>query len=326
MKNACIHPSCSNSRRTRGLCHGHYQTMRAYVRAGKATEADLMARGLLMAKGTGGSKVADHDVFLLGSKVRGKAAALLAAVMLVATTAQASASAGPNMSRNVRYSPDHSAGSTRLRALDLFCGAGGATGGLQRAGFRVTGIDIAAQPNYPGRFIQGDWRAALRQIDPDDFDFIWASPPCLKFTAYRRRKGHVKPAKNLIPGVRRWLKATGKPYVIENVPAAGLREPFQLCGSSFALDIRRHRHFESNFKVNPPPCDHSWQTPRFPPAGNRVNLRSTVEVGVWRIPLDVQQRAMGIDWMTRPELSKAVPPAYSEFIARAWLKQKGLTK
>ncbi len=44
-----------------------------------------------------------------------------------------------------------------------------------------------------------------------------------------------------------------------------------------------------------PPCDHSWQTPRFPCATNRTNLRRTVEVGVWRIPLEVQQQAMGID-------------------------------
>jgi DNA (cytosine-5)-methyltransferase 1 len=42
--------------------------------------------------------------------------------------------------------------------------------------------------------------------------------------------------------------------------------------------------------------------------------RATVEVGVWRIPLDVQQPAMGIDWMTLPELSEAIPPAYTEHI------------
>lgn len=45
------------------------------------------------------------------------------------------------------------------------------------------------------------------------------------------------------------------------------------------------------------------------------NLRSTVEIGVWRIPLGVQQKAMGIDWMTVKELSQAIPPAYSHYIA-----------
>jgi DNA (cytosine-5)-methyltransferase 1 len=95
---------------------------------------------------------------------------------------------------------------------------------------------------------------------------------------------------------------------------APLESPAQLCGSSFKLDVRRHRLFESNVALLAPECDHDWQTPRFPPATNRTNLRSTVEVGVWRIPLAVQQAAMGIDWMTLSELTEAIPPAYTGFI------------
>ncbi len=69
----CVYPGCKNSRRTRGLCHGHYQTMRSYVRDGKATEEDLLARGLLMPKGEGGGSVSGHRYFLLGSDMRGDA-------------------------------------------------------------------------------------------------------------------------------------------------------------------------------------------------------------------------------------------------------------
>lgn len=47
-----------------GLCHGHYQSMRGYVRKGKATEAKLEARGLLAPKGTGGNKVTNHQIFI----------------------------------------------------------------------------------------------------------------------------------------------------------------------------------------------------------------------------------------------------------------------
>jgi DNA (cytosine-5)-methyltransferase 1 len=127
---------------------------------------------------------------------------------------------------------------------------------------------------------------------------------------------------NLIPEVREYLRELGLPYVIENVTYARdhLVDPVQYCGSSFGLDVRRHRLFESNVRLEAPACDHAWQTPRFPPATNRINLRSTVEVGVWRIPLDVQQRAMGIDWMTLPELSEAIPPAYTEHVGEQLLR------
>lgn len=204
----------------------------------------------------------------------------------------------------------------KLKALDLFCCAGGASKGLAAAGYEVTGVDIEPQPNYPFKFIQAD--ATKMSLDfIRQFDFVWASPMCQKFTAYGRRPSHVKPVANLIPATRKLLKAAGVPYVIENVPGAPLLKPVTLCGSMFNLDVRRHRLFEASFPIKPPPCNHAAQTPRFPPATNRKNLRKTVEVGVWRIPLEVQHKAMGIDWMELEELSQAIPPAYSEFIARA---------
>jgi DNA (cytosine-5)-methyltransferase 1 len=197
------------------------------------------------------------------------------------------------------------------RLLDLFCGAGGAGTGYHRAGFEVVGVDITPQPHYPFEFHQTD---ALT-FPLDGYDAIHASPPCQAFTAYRRRGGNVgRNAPDLIDAVRQRLKASGVPYVIENVGGAPLRHPVRLCGSSFGLDVRRHRYFESNVAMLVPPCDHGWQTPRFRQATNRTNLRRTVEVGVWRIPLELQRQAMGVDWMTLEELTEAVPPAYTEHI------------
>ncbi|HUS61323.1 MAG TPA: hypothetical protein VMY34_03940, partial [Acidimicrobiales bacterium] len=181
--------------------------------------------------------------------------------------------------------------------------------------------DINPQPHYPFEFHQAD----AMTFPLDGFDAIHASPPCQNDTAYKRRPGHVAVVARLIPATRARLSESGLPYVIENVPGAPLLWPIQLCGSSFGLDIRRHRLFECGQGLDcravpylaPPRCDHGWQTPRFAPATNRSNLRSTVEIGVWRIPLDVQQRAMGVDWMTLPELSEAIPPAYTEHIGTA---------
>ena len=213
------------------------------------------------------------------------------------------------------------------RILDLFCGAGGCTKGYQQAGFHVIGVDIKSQPNYCGdEFIQADALEVLRDITEQStfmlrrFAAVHASPPCQSKTAYRR-KGHGvgDGYLNLVAPVRELLEATGLPYVIENVEGFRdeLRNPIRLCGSSFGLDVRRHRLFESNVPLMALPCDHSWQTPRVPAATNRAkNSRRTVEVGVWRIPLETQQRAMRVDWMTLEELSEAIPPAYTEHIGQ----------
>jgi len=212
-----------------------------------------------------------------------------------------------------------------MKLLDLMCGAGGCTRGYQEAGFHVVGVDLEPQPNYCGdEFHQADALGVLRDLarfkrwmtlDGTELIAIHASPPCQNDTAYNRRPGHVREVPRLVGPTRELLRQTGLPYVIENVPGAPLENPIQFCGSSFGLDVRRHRLFETNFPLLAPPCNHASQKPgRFPGATNRPNGRATVEVGVWRIPLEVQQKAMGIDWMTLPELSQAIPPAYTRFI------------
>jgi DNA (cytosine-5)-methyltransferase 1 len=205
-----------------------------------------------------------------------------------------------------------------VRALDLFCCAGGASAGLVAAGFEVIGVDVEPQPEDPFTFVQADALSYPLQ----GFDLIWASPPCQGFTAYKRRPEHVRPRPNLIPAVRHKLQEHGAPYIIENVEGARehLINPVMLCGSMFGLDVRRHRLFECSFPVRQPPCQHELQTPRFPQATNRKNLRSTVEVGVYRIPLATQRAAMGIDWMSLQKLSQAIPPAFALYLATEFLR------
>jgi DNA (cytosine-5)-methyltransferase 1 len=193
--------------------------------------------------------------------------------------------------------------------------------GYHRAGFNVVGVDNRPQPRYPFEFVQADaldvlrWDGFLTQ-----FWVIHASPPCQPWTAYRRRGAGVGDNyPELVGNVRTLLHRTGLPYVIENIPGAPLENPIQLCGSSFGLDVRRHRLFESNLPLMAPPCVHGWQRPRFQQATNRINQRRTVEVGVWRIPLARQREAMGIDWMTLEELSEAIPPAYTSLVGEQLL-------
>lgn len=205
----------------------------------------------------------------------------------------------------------------RPRLLDLFCCQGGAAMGYHRAGFDVVGVDKDPQPRFPFEVVEADALEYLREHG-GKFDAIHASPPCQRFTAYRRRGcGVGDGAQDLIAPTRELLEASGKPWVIENVPGAPLREPTLLCGSMFGLDVRRHRLFETSFELLAPQCAHHLQRGSYPQATNRRSRRRTVEVGVWRIPLGTQRRAMGIEWMDLPGLSQAIPPAYTELIGRA---------
>jgi DNA (cytosine-5)-methyltransferase 1 len=115
-------------------------------------------------------------------------------------------------------------------AVDLYCGAGGVACGLSQAGFtKVIGVDIKPQPRYCGSaFVQMDALAYLRQTDLSWADFIWASPPCPRFSELRYApgaKGDAHP--DLITPTRELLERTGKPWTIENVEGARayLRDP-----------------------------------------------------------------------------------------------------
>jgi DNA (cytosine-5)-methyltransferase 1 len=224
----------------------------------------------------------------------------------------------------------------RPRLLDLYCGAGGAGWGYHLAGFDVFGIDILPQPKYPLEFAQGD----VLEMSPavlQGFDAVHASPPCLPFTAYGRRGGGVgEGVPNLLPQTRKLLQASGVPYVIENVPGARkhLRDPLMLCASHFVPTanpsghgrIRRHRLFECSFPIWPPAkCRHKIWPADLPGATNRkANSRLVVAVGEYRIPLEVQKRAMGVPWdCTREELSKMIPPMYTEYIGKRLLEVIG---
>ena len=219
----------------------------------------------------------------------------------------------------------------QLRALDLFCGAGGATRGLQRAGFHVTGVDIKKQPRYPfpGCFVLAD--ALDCGLDLADFDFVWASPPCQRFSALTKKE-HRDRHPDLIEATRQLLTVARGGTCIENVVGAPIRRDLVLDGDMFGLGTYRRRAFELNFFALQPP-----QNPPFGPetrpgsvtvtdGGSCARTRVVVDNGRIRYrrkgTTPEYLAAMGIDWMTRAEVAEAVPPAYSEFIARAWLAQR----
>lgn len=207
--------------------------------------------------------------------------------------------------------------------------------GYSRAGFtEIVGVDNRPQPRYPFSFIEGD---ALEYLAAHgtEFDAIHASPPCQGYSALRHLpwlKHKTYPL--LLEPVRELLQLTGRPWVIENVERAPL-PGVVLCGLSFGLPVYRHRRFGSNVLIlNRPHIQHEIVIG----SGRMINDRRKgslnngsakgaygkqhfVTVAGGQCRKDEAERALGIDWMRKPELMQAIPPAYTEFIGRQLLQQ-----
>jgi DNA (cytosine-5)-methyltransferase 1 len=201
-----------------------------------------------------------------------------------------------------------------LRLLDIGCCQGGATRGYQLAGFHVTGADISDQPRYIGDdFVNADGLLLLADRKfMARFDAVHTSWPCQGYTDCQRIQGREHP--KLVEHGRALLKATGLPYVQENVKGAPLLDPIELCGAMFGLHTYRHRLFESNVSLTAP--DHpAHEVPT-------VKMGRPVRDGDWYHAVgnfsnvDYIRRDLGMPWMNRDGLRESVPVAYTQHVGR----------
>ncbi|NDZ76181.1 DNA cytosine methyltransferase [Streptomyces sp. SID10362] len=215
--------------------------------------------------------------------------------------------------------------------LDLFSCAGGAAMGYLRAGFRVHGCDIAHRPNYPFPYHRGDALAHLAHLittgEIRRYAFVHASPPCQAKCSLtigtNRSKGWGGTHEDLVAPTRELLDRTGLPYVIEQPNGrAEIRKDLRLCGEMYGLGVIRHRNFELGGWSAPQPAHvphrgrvrgyrhgEFHEGPYVAPYGNGGGKPTVSEL----------QAAMGITWTdVREELTEAIPPAYSEYIGRAF--------
>lgn len=216
----------------------------------------------------------------------------------------------------------------RPKLLDLFAGGGGSAMGYYLAGFQIVGVDIAPQTRYPFTFIQAD---ALQYVAEHgrEYDAIHASPPC----QYYSRLRHLPWLRDRvywrsIPPTREALKATGIPYVIENVEDAvwDMVTPAIICGYSLGLPLFRHRCFEtgqfSTLQPGHPKHDRvivsggaSLSARHHGGRGFKgINRDSIAGHGNFKGDTERWRISMEIDWMTAKELSQAIPPAYCRFV------------
>lgn len=206
---------------------------------------------------------------------------------------------------------------SRPRLLDACCCAGAATHGYQRAGFHVTGVDIEPQPNYCGdAFVRADAIEFIREHG-QSFDFIHASWPCQAYSLLNAYNHKSYP--DLVGPGREVMRATGVPFVIENVPPrAPLRAPITLCGSMFGLRVRRHRWFEvgNGFYLPQLECGRHERCTRngYLPTVERpwMTISGGKHSESWRLAAN---EVMGTPWLrTISEVCEAIPPAYTEWI------------
>ena len=218
--------------------------------------------------------------------------------------------------------------------LDLYSCTGGAALGYMAAGFDVTGVDTDGRvaEHYPSAFVQAD----VLNLDPEwvaSFDVVHASPPCQAFST-ATPDAHDHP--DLIADTRTLLQDAGSTYIMENVPQAPLENYFQLCGSSFGLQVQRHRIFETSddlFIWNPPSCDHVWDhgaavTVTGHMGGPRRWTQSLAFIAAGRADpeytrlhsLQPRDRDHAAELMGMPKgrpswgYTEAIPPAYTEWI------------
>lgn len=211
----------------------------------------------------------------------------------------------------------------KLRLLDLFCKAGGASAGYHQAGFEVVGVDIKSQKRYPFEFIQADALDVLTDLNfLKSFDVVTASPPCQTHSStkhLRNAQGKSTSKVDLIPETRESLIKAGKPYVIENVPGAPLIAPVVMCGSHFNLKVRRHRLFESTFALTGTVCNHKAQGK---PVGIYGSMRDEIpQGGTTAKSIEEARTAMGIGWMLWGDLVEAIPPAYTKHLGDQMMAQ-----
>lgn len=216
-------------------------------------------------------------------------------------------------------------------ALDLFCCAGGAARGYQRAGFVVTGVDIVDRPRYVGEhFIRSDALEYLAKItesgEIERYSLIHASPPCQAGSSLtigtNASRGWGREHVQLIPLLRPLLDATGVPYVIEQ-PAgnAPIRRDLMLCMDMFPKEppkVIRHRYFElGGWTVDQPAHPKHIGYVRAYRHGSFQDgpYVAAYGIGGGKATVPEMQHALGMDWTdVREELTEAIPPDYTHWI------------
>jgi len=149
-------------------------------------------------------------------------------------------------------------GDKKLTAVDLFCGCGGLTLGLKRAGFLVLGavdVDHLSVKSYKENHCDVRvWEKDIRELDAQELldalgltkgrlDLLAGCPPCQGFSRMRTLNGAVSvddPRNDLLLEFQRFVEALRpRAVMMENVPGLADDERF----ASFRRKMRQLGYF-----------------------------------------------------------------------------------
>ncbi len=138
--------------------------------------------------------------------------------------------------------------SSSVCAVDLFCGAGGLTRGLEESGIDVTmGVDVDSVCRYPytynngARFLQKSIEEVTaadlpRRFHSASYRLVAGCAPCQPFSTYSRSRSHISAGRwNLLDHFGRLVREA-KPHLVtmENVPMLQREQVF----SDFVATLR----------------------------------------------------------------------------------------
>jgi len=153
--------------------------------------------------------------------------------------------------------------------------------------------------------IQADANA-LPFADDTTFAFGLFHPPCTRWSDMP----DAGDAPNLIPLARELGERYCEHYIIENKPAAPLRDPVRLKGDMFGLPIEYDRAFETSFHVEQPAIHMTLGTEC---STYYYSDRSTEW---WH-----SVKGVAGDYPKQRLAKSGTPAAYVHYLARAWLRE-----
>ena len=150
-------------------------------------------------------------------------------------------------------------------AVDLFCGCGGLTVGLKRAGFRVLGavdVDPLSVKTYKANHRDVTlWEKDIRELDPQELldalglkkgvlDLLAGGPPCQGFSTMRTLNGALMvddPRNDLLLEFERFVEALRpRAVMMENVPGLADDKRFE----AFLRKLKKLGYLGANRVLN----------------------------------------------------------------------------